>query len=64
MICSARTHHAFVRNAQFLSLAVVVCLVMWALGDRDYFWPGWVILGTVLQLGLSARRVYGRANAG
>ena len=52
----------FVLMAQLYGLAIVVCLVVWAATGADYFWPGWVILGVVLKVGIMARLVYGRSS--
>lgn len=36
-------------------------VVAWALGDRGYFWPGWVLAGWGVFLLLDAYRIYLRA---
>lgn len=38
----------------------VVLIGIWALTGAGYFWPMWVILGTVLGLGGEAWNIYGR----
>jgi hypothetical protein len=55
------THMAFVSMAQFYGVAIVICLVVWAATGADYFWPGWVILGVVVKMGVTARFLYGRS---
>ena len=34
-------------------------VVIWALGDRDYFWPIWPILGWGIGIAFHAWEVYG-----
>ncbi len=40
-------------------LAVVVTVVIWALGEGGYFWPMWVILGVAIALVVSGWKAYG-----
>lgn len=54
-------HWAFVAMAQLSGFAVLVCLVVWAATGAGYFWPGWVILGVVVNIGVAARFLYGRS---
>ena len=60
MMCITRSHEAFVAKARTYGLVVLICLAVWWMGERDTFWPQWVILFVVIRLGLAARRVYGR----
>jgi hypothetical protein len=33
-------------------------LVVWAVTDRGYFWPGWVLSGWAVLLGIDACNIY------
>lgn len=44
------------------ALAVVVTIVIWALGGGGYFWPVWVILGVAISLVSLGWRAYGPSN--
>jgi hypothetical protein len=35
-------------------ISVVIVVVIWAIGGGGYFWPVWVMLGSVLLLALKA----------
>ena len=43
-------------------LAIVVCVVIWAIGGGGYFWPVWVMLGVAIGLVTSGWRAYGPSN--
>jgi hypothetical protein len=43
-------------------LAVIVCLVIWALGGAGYFWPMWVMLGVAIALISTGWKAYGPSN--
>jgi hypothetical protein len=43
-------------------LAVVVTVVIWALGEGGYFWPVWVMLGVAIALVAQGWKAYGPAN--
>lgn len=43
-------------------LAIVVTIVIWALGEGGYFWPVWVILGVAVGLVAQGWRAYGPSN--
>jgi hypothetical protein len=40
-------------------LAVVVTVVIWALGEGGYFWPVWVMLGVAIALVAQGWKAYG-----
>ena len=42
--------------------AVVVCVVIWALGDGGYFWPVWVMLGVAIAIVTQGWKAYGPSN--
>jgi len=42
--------------------AIVVCVVIWALGDGGYFWPIWVILGVSIGVVTQGWKAYGPSN--
>jgi hypothetical protein len=42
--------------------AVLVCIVIWLLGDGGYFWPIWVILGVGIAVVVQAWKAYGPSN--
>ncbi len=43
-------------------LAVIVTVVIWALGEGGYFWPVWVILGVAIGLVVQGWKAYGPSN--
>jgi hypothetical protein len=43
-------------------LAVVVTVVIWALGEGGYFWPVWIMLGVAIALVAQGWKAYGPAN--
>jgi hypothetical protein len=43
-------------------LAIVVTIVIWALGEGGYFWPVWVILGVAISLVAQGWKAYGPSN--
>jgi hypothetical protein len=55
----ADTKESFIAHAQKVAGIFMVTLVIWALTGTGVFWPGLVLLGLGLKLGLHARRVYG-----
>lgn len=42
--------------------AILVCIVIWLLGDGGYFWPVWVILGIGIAVAVQAWKAYGPSN--
>jgi hypothetical protein len=44
------------------AFAVLVCIVIWLLGDGGYFWPVWVILGVGIAMVVQAWKAYGPSN--
>ncbi len=44
------------------ALAVVVTVVIWALGEGGYFWPMWVMLGVAIALVVQGWKAYGPSN--
>jgi fatty acid desaturase len=42
--------------------AVVVTVVIWALGEGGYFWPMWVMLGVAIGVIAQGWKAYGPAN--
>jgi hypothetical protein len=42
--------------------AILVCVVIWAMGDGGYFWPIWVILGIGIAVVVQAWKAYGPSN--
>lgn len=44
------------------ALAILVCIVIWLLGDGGYFWPVWVILGIAIAVVTQAWKAYGPSN--
>ena len=44
------------------ALAIVVTIVIWALGEGGYFWPVWVILGVAIALVTQGWKAYGPSN--
>jgi 2TM domain len=44
------------------ALAVIVTVVIWALGDGGYFWPMWVILGVAIGIVAQGWKAYGPSN--
>jgi len=43
-------------------LAVVVVVVIWALGEGGYFWPVWVMLGVAIAIVTQGWKAYGPSN--
>jgi hypothetical protein len=43
-------------------LAVIVTVVIWALGEGGYFWPVWIMLGVAIALVAQGWMAYGPAN--
>jgi hypothetical protein len=41
------------------ALAVLVSVVIWALGEGGYFWPMWVILGVAIGVVAQGWKAYG-----
>lgn len=41
------------------AIVIVVCVIIWAVSDSDYFWPIWVMLGLGIGLFFSGLRAYG-----
>ncbi|HET7444971.1 MAG TPA: 2TM domain-containing protein [Solirubrobacterales bacterium] len=44
------------------ALAILVTVVVWALGDGGYFWPMWVIFGVAIALITTGWKAYGPSN--
>jgi 2TM domain len=44
------------------ALAVIVTVVIWALGEGGYFWPVWIMLGVAIALVAQGWKAYGPAN--
>jgi peptidoglycan/LPS O-acetylase OafA/YrhL len=42
--------------------AIVVCVVIWALGEGGYFWPVWVCLGVAIAIISQGWKAYGPSN--
>jgi hypothetical protein len=43
-------------------LAVVIVIVIWALGEGGYFWPVWVMLGVAIAIVTQGWKAYGPSN--
>ncbi len=43
-------------------LAVVIVVVIWALGEGGYFWPVWVMLGVAIAIVAQGLKAYGPSN--
>jgi hypothetical protein len=43
-------------------LAILVCTVIWAMGDGGYYWPVWVILGIGIAIVVQGWKAYGPSN--
>ncbi len=44
------------------ALAIIVTVVIWALGEGGYFWPMWVMLGVAIGLVTQGWKAYGPSN--
>lgn len=44
------------------AFAIVVTIVIWALGEGGYFWPVWVILGVAIGVVATGWKAYGPSN--
>ena len=42
--------------------AIVVCVVIWAIGEGGYFWPVWVMLGAAIGIIAQGWKAYGPSN--
>lgn len=42
--------------------AILVCTIIWAMGDGGYFWPVWVILGIGIAVVVQGWKAYGPSN--
>ena len=42
--------------------AVIVTVVIWALGEGGYFWPVWVMLGVAIGVIAQGWKAYGPSN--
>jgi type IV secretory pathway VirB2 component (pilin) len=42
--------------------AIIVTVVIWALGDGGYFWPIWVIFGVAIGVVAQGWKAYGPSN--
>jgi hypothetical protein len=43
-------------------LAIVVVIIIWALGEGGYFWPMWVMLGVAIAVVTQGWKAYGPSN--
>jgi hypothetical protein len=43
-------------------LAVIVAVVIWAVGEGGYFWPVWVMILAAIPVTVQAWKAYGPAN--
>jgi hypothetical protein len=60
----AAARAALLRSLLWNGLLSVVLLVVWAMSDRDSFWPIWPILGFALLLGWQAFNLLGPQDPG
>jgi hypothetical protein len=44
------------------AFAVLVCFLLWAMGDGDYPWPVWVALGVAILAVVQGWKAYGPSN--
>jgi hypothetical protein len=44
------------------ALAIIVSVVIWALGEGGYFWPMWVMLGVAIGVVAQGWKAYGPSN--
>jgi 2TM domain len=44
------------------ALALIVSVVIWALGEGGYFWPMWVMLGVAIGVVAQGWKAYGPSN--
>jgi hypothetical protein len=44
------------------AFAIVVTVVIWALGGGGYFWPVWVVLGVAIGVVATGWKAYGPSN--
>ena len=44
------------------AFAVLVCFLLWAMGDGDYPWPVWVALGVGILALVQGWKAYGPSN--
>lgn len=42
--------------------AILVCVVIWLMGDGGYFWPVWVIFGIGIAVVVQGWKAYGPSN--
>jgi hypothetical protein len=42
--------------------AIVITVVIWALGEGGYFWPVWVCLGVAIAVAAQGWKAYGPSN--
>lgn len=54
----ARRRAAFKKYLYSFVIVNLVCLLVWAMGDRDGFWPAWVALGMGIGLIFSFYKAY------
>ena len=55
----AASHRAILAGGLF---AVIVTVVIWALGEGGYFWPVWVMLGAAIGIVGQGWKAYGPSN--
>jgi signal transduction histidine kinase len=51
---AARRRRGLRRTAGILAIVDLYLIGLWVVGDRGYFWPAWVLLGSAVALGLKA----------
>jgi fatty acid desaturase len=44
------------------ALAIIVAVMIWALGEGGYFWPMWVMLGIAIGVLTTGWKAYGPSN--
>ncbi|MGH2956279.1 MAG: 2TM domain-containing protein [Solirubrobacterales bacterium] len=59
-LASIRRKRAFRQTAICYVLVNAFLVLIWALGDAGYFWPGWVIGGWGIGLGFQGWDAYHR----
>jgi hypothetical protein len=42
--------------------AILVCVVIWLMGDGGYFWPVWVVFGIGIAVVVQGWKAYGPSN--